>query len=114
MNSRKKLKPQWLSKNNIKNKQSNFQYLLEIYLNQGHDDKMWPYDLAKYMNLSEDILQECRKNDKFYKYKRQNPSYEYNYLNYIDLPKYDLFFDFLKDDYEVFQDYDNKYYYNSY
>ena len=76
-------------------------YLFEIDYNQGRDDKMWPYDLAKMMTSCEETLQMCRENDHNFDYIRENPKHEYDPENYRVnnqyYPNYEHFNDFVDD-----------------
>ncbi len=67
---------------NIKRKER-LNYLFQIENEQGQDDLMWPYDLAKMMSSSKETLQMCRECDYLFDYIRENPEHEYDPKNYL-------------------------------
>jgi len=89
-----------------KKDQDRLNYLMKIEYDQGRDNRMWPYDLAKRLSLSEDTLQMCRQEDHLFDYDRENYKSEYNpeyyydddFQEYDDYPEYDNFCDFIDDD----------------
>ena len=93
-----------------KEEKERLNYLMNIEYEQGRDNRMWPYDLAKRLCLSEDTLQMCRREDHLFNYDRENHQYEYNPENYNHQEFDDYDDDQTLDDYNDYNDDD----YNDY
>lgn len=95
-----------------KQRKERWDYLINIDRMQNLRDTLpWTYDLCKMAGDNEETLQWAREYDHYYDYIRENPKYEYdpgNYLNIKKLPKYDYTVNTFSED-----NYDENYY-NSY